>query len=170
MIGRARALWGLTDSPSRQVALDGTSGSAAASSDVLVSFAVGAEAVDFSIVVQSNASASAGVKLDVRVADANTTSSGLRSANATTSVLDTDKSGASLDFAILPEETSVSVRVLVDRAVVEAFVAGGRAVFTQKVVWQDSLVYVASTSGAVANLTVYSMGCGWNDPPYQERP
>ena len=65
------------------------------------------------------------VKLDVRVADANTTSSGLRSANATTSVLDTDKSGASLDFAILPEETSVSVRVLVDRAVVEAFEAGG---------------------------------------------
>ena len=49
-------------------------------------------------------------------------------------------------------------------------IAGGRAVFTQKVVWQDSLVYVASTSGAVANLTVYSMGCGWNDPPYQERP
>ena len=90
---------------SYKVALDGTSGSAAASSDVLVSFAVGAEAVDFSIVVQSNASASAGVKLDVRVADANTTSSGLRSANATTSVLDTDKSGASLDFAILPEET-----------------------------------------------------------------
>ena len=83
---------------------------------------------------------------------------------------------AQASFPILARETALELRILVDRSVVEVFVMGGRAVFTKS--FLPSVLYVPDTHvvlqawGDVAALTlpsveVYSMGCGWTDPPYQ---
>ena len=72
------------------------------------------------------------------------------------------------EFVVLPGETSVNFRVLVDRAIVEAFVMGGRAVTTQTFRPYDQGVpdpRVGLIAGdapmVVREATVWSMGCGW---------
>ena len=70
-------------------------------------------------------------------------------------------------FDVLPDETSLDLRVLIDRSVVEVFVMGGRAT-------QISHDYPAEGDGSgfhllnwgqapvtVSNLSIASMGCGW---------
>jgi S-adenosylmethionine/arginine decarboxylase-like enzyme len=80
-------------------------------------------------------------------------------------------------FHILPGEQHVHVRLLVDRSTVEVFVMGGRVVFSAT--YNPSVLYVPDThvalhawgvSSANASVDVYSMGCGWTDPPYQANP
>ena len=152
--------------------LDGTGGGAASAADVVVALALGDAAARFGLTVQADAGASVGVRLDVEVEDAAAAAdddAGLRPGTATITLIATGKS-TSLAFSVLPGETAVNVRVLVDRALVEAFVADGRAVLTQAIAWEDSTVHVESSTGATADVIVYSMGCGWNDPPYEERP
>ena len=66
---------------------------------------------------------------------------------------------------LLPGETSLSVRVLVDRVVVEAFVQGGRVQFTKSYIppsINDSVVHVfSSVSTSATSVSAWSMGCGW---------
>jgi sucrose-6-phosphate hydrolase SacC (GH32 family) len=67
-------------------------------------------------------------------------------------------------FPILASETSVMVRVLVDRSVAEFFVGGGRAVETLRSYPKagDDRVVITSSSGVVLkNIHAYDMGCGW---------
>lgn len=84
---------------------------------------------------------------------------------------------SSATFPILKEEHDLSIRVLVDRSTVEVFIMGGRVVFSAT--YAPTVLYVPDTHVALhawgvnvgnASADVYSMGCGWTDPPYQPRP
>ena len=74
-----------------------------------------------------------------------------------------------ISFEVLSGETDVSFRVLVDRAIVEAFVMGGRAVATMAFRPLDqgvpdtrvNLIGAAAASLVVKEASVWSMGCGW---------
>jgi hypothetical protein len=74
---------------------------------------------------------------------------------------------ATARFVVLPGETTIDLRVVVDRVIVEAFAQGGRVAFITKnfipLRWQDSCVHIRSNvSGAVASaVDVWAMGCGW---------
>jgi sucrose-6-phosphate hydrolase SacC (GH32 family) len=73
---------------------------------------------------------------------------------------------ATARFVVLPGETTIDLRVVVDRVIVEAFAQGGRVAFTKSFMplrWQDSCVHIRSNvSGAVASaVDVWAMGCGW---------
>jgi len=78
-------------------------------------------------------------------------------------------------FPILKGE-ELSLRVLVDRSVVEVFVMGGRVVFTKT--YNPSVLYVPDTNvvlhawgnSLTASADVFSMGCGWTGQPYQPHP
>ena len=69
-------------------------------------------------------------------------------------------------FPILPGE-DVSVRLLVDRSVAEAFVQGGRAGFIvndNRYTDANSTVTIFNTGAAaitVVNASAFGMGCGW---------
>ena len=75
-------------------------------------------------------------------------------------------------FSLLPNQTEVDVRIVVDRSIVEAFVMGGKVVLTKT--WAgavDSNVQLFSGSGATAvTAEVWSMGCGWDPVPYTDIP
>ena len=81
-------------------------------------------------------------------------------------------------FAIRRGETTLMLRILVDRSIVEAFVMGGRAVLTKA--FNPSVLYVPDTHVAVhawgsaaitvESLDVFAMGCGWASAPYQANP
>jgi sucrose-6-phosphate hydrolase SacC (GH32 family) len=69
-------------------------------------------------------------------------------------------------FTVLKGESEVSMRVLVDRVIVEAFVQQGRAVVTKSFIPPDSansVVHLLSINGSTtaSKATVWSMGCGW---------
>merc|ERR1712151_120514 len=72
---------------------------------------------------------------------------------------------AAKSFPILPGETSLDVRILVDRSIVEFFVSGGRAVYTARYYPEPgsggNIVVVANTDTAFLSAKVYEMGCGW---------
>ena len=73
-------------------------------------------------------------------------------------------------------ETTLDIRLLVDRSIVEAFVMGGRVVFSK--VYSPALLMVPDTHVAIqawgapvfADVEVHSMGCGWTAVPYQTSP
>ena len=81
-------------------------------------------------------------------------------------------------FPILKGETTLDIRVLVDRSIVEAFIMGGRVVFSKT--YNPAVLYVPDTHVAVhswdtsaalsASADVFSMGCGWTQEPYQPHP
>lgn len=80
-------------------------------------------------------------------------------------------------FPILKGETVLDIRIMVDRSIVEVFVMGGRAVFTKS--YNPAVFYIPDTNVAVqawgaaaltASVDVFSMGCGWTNPPYQPHP
>jgi len=81
-------------------------------------------------------------------------------------------------FHILKGETTVDMRILVDRSVVEVFIMGGRVVFSKT--YEPQTMYVPDTNIAlqawgttpldIESLDVFSMGCGWTNPPYQPTP
>ena len=67
---------------------------------------------------------------------------------------------------LLPTETTVSLRVVVDRSTVEAFAAGGRAVVSVRdFPREDETSARIRVESAVAltleNASGWSMGCGW---------
>jgi hypothetical protein len=99
-------------------------------------------------------------------------------ARATTKDQSTGGANFTASFAILPGETSVDVRALVDFSSVEVFVMGGRAAISLSIVpncteaqWTkdkcaagqvQSGVSVSSHSGATMNdLVLYKMSCMW---------
>jgi sucrose-6-phosphate hydrolase SacC (GH32 family) len=80
-------------------------------------------------------------------------------------------------FPILPGERMLDLRLLIDRSTVEVFIMKGRVVFSAT--YNPSVLYVPDTHialhtwGSVAtniSLDVFSMECGWTDPPYQPDP
>jgi len=79
-------------------------------------------------------------------------------------------------FPILSNEKTLTMRFLVDRSIVEVFVMGGRVVFTKA--YNPAVLYVPDTNVAVhawgvaatTSIDVFSMGCGWSNPPYQPNP
>ena len=147
------------------VTLDATRGLAASAADVVVAVRVGPAAVNVSMTVLGGR-----VRLSVALAAA-PKSPGLRSGSATVATVGGEKrSSASSDVALLATETVLDVRVLVDRAVAEFFVAGGRAVFTEIADYADTAVTLAATPAVDADVAVFSMGCGWNATAYNDRP
>jgi hypothetical protein len=74
---------------------------------------------------------------------------------------------ASRTFALAADETTVSLRVVIDRSIVEAFAQGGRAVVTATAYAPATAngagVLVAGFQHAVTviNATAHSMGCAW---------
>ena len=86
---------------------------------------------------------------------------------------------AGASFALRAGATSVTVRILPDRSVADFFVAGGR--WSGTVAWLAkeprgaadstvSLFAAAGSAGVVADVDVWSMGCGWADPSYTDNP
>jgi len=91
-------------------------------------------------------------------------------------------------FQIFKEEREVDFRVLCDRSIVEAFLMGGRAVFSETTddafpgsnnqTWDGDLRYgyptavqiFASGVETIASAVVYAMGCGWVDEPWCAKP
>ena len=72
--------------------------------------------------------------------------------------------GAASPFPILRTETSLQVRVLVDRSVAEFFVAGGRAARAMRwypAVGDSGAAITAWQAGATAVVEAHEMGCGW---------
>lgn len=70
------------------------------------------------------------------------------------------------DFKLLPGEASVALRVLVDRSVVEVFVAGGRATLLGRnyAAVGHTAVHMRAAGPApvlLTNYSVWGMGCGW---------
>lgn len=90
--------------------------------------------------------------------------------------IDAGDRAARVNFPILQGETTLDIRILVDRSIVEVFVMGGRAVFTKD--YNPKLLYIPDTNIALqawgteirASVDVFSMGCGWTNPPYQPNP
>ena len=80
------------------------------------------------------------------------------------------------DLLLNRGETTLDIRLLVDRSIVEAFVMGGRVVFSK--VYAPALLMVPDTHVALqawgapltADVEVHSMGCGWTADPYQTNP
>ena len=69
-------------------------------------------------------------------------------------------------FSVIKGEQSVDLRVLVDRVVVEAFVAGGRATLTSREFGEDGETAVHMLAAGVRpvevkHFAIWSMGCGW---------
>ena len=86
---------------------------------------------------------------------------------------------SSSSFPLRDGATSVTVRILPDRSVADFFVAGGR--WSGTVAWLAkeprgaadstvSLFAAAASTGVVADIDVWSMGCGWADPSYTDNP
>jgi len=76
----------------------------------------------------------------------------------------------STSFTVLANETALSLRIIVDRVLVEVFVQGGRVAFTKSFVpprWQNSAVHLlaqgTTTTMVLNRMHVWSMGCGWVD-------
>ena len=75
---------------------------------------------------------------------------------------------AQFGFSVLPEERELTLRVVLDRSIVEAFAQGGRAVVT-------ATAYAAAANSAVnvvnygkgnvtlVSATAWKMGCAWKD-------
>ena len=75
-------------------------------------------------------------------------------------------------FTLLPNETSVELRVLVDRSTVEAFAAGGRAVVSVRdfPLEAETAARIRNEGAAGTSLVLesargWSMGCGWQAAP-----
>eukprot|EP00035_Acanthoeca_spectabilis_P011596 m.204598 g.204598 ORF g.204598 m.204598 type:complete len:549 (-) comp15394_c0_seq4:139-1785(-) len=67
-------------------------------------------------------------------------------------------------FEVVASEATLAIRALVDRSIVEAFFAGGRAAFTARAYSGEGEtgVRLFSRSGATVQSTiVHEMGCGW---------
>ena len=77
----------------------------------------------------------------------------------------TGSTGPEPCFPILATETTLDVRVLVDRSIAEFFVQGGRVAMTQRGYPRQgdaAVILSASFAGAVVDrFAVYDMGCGW---------
>ena len=89
-------------------------------------------------------------------------------AGASMSGVGTGNGGADVhinSFPILATETTVDVRVLVDRSIAEFFVQGGRAAKTERGYpgqGEATVILGASFAGAVTeSFEVHDMGCGW---------
>ena len=69
------------------------------------------------------------------------------------------------EVVLLKDETTLDVRVLVDRPVVEVFVQGGRGAFVAVSNFSETLasVHLLNRGAAPvhANVSAYGMGCGW---------
>jgi hypothetical protein len=83
-----------------------------------------------------------------------------------TTACGTQATAARHRFAVLGGEQLLSMRVLVDRTIVEAFVQGGRVAYTKlhtPTDWRHSAVHLLSSNGSAvcATAKVWTMGCGW---------
>ena len=67
------------------------------------------------------------------------------------------------NFPLLPNETSVTVRVMVDRSIVEFFAAKGRATDTIRAypVTSQGVSLVSKGHTVQARVEAFEMGCGW---------
>lgn len=150
------------------VVVDGTRGLAAAASDVLVAVAPPAAAFDFTVRAQYDGNETA-VVLSIALGPA--AGDGLRNGTASiTTTGETKPAHAAAAFSLLAGE-ALDLRLLVDRTIVEAFVAGGRVVFTETLEdFAGSLVALSSTAPVAAAVAAYSMGCGWNATAWNDRP
>ncbi len=73
----------------------------------------------------------------------------------------------SAPFRVGADEAELSLRVLVDRSIVEAFAGGGRAVAsTREYPGEDETsvrLWSDRSSVMLSRVEVWSMGCGWED-------
>ena len=177
-----------------RTAVDGS----AASADIVATFTLPDDAsttVSFGVCVLSDpstANVGIGVVVNVSAADSST---GQRTASAWTGLCGPATSWehgyghrTAGSFPIFKDEREVDFRVLCDRSIVEAFLMGGRAVFSQGTngafpgsankTWDGDLRYGYPTAvqifaGGVettASAAAYAMGCGWVDEPWCAMP
>ena len=169
----------------------------AASADVVATFTLPttSAAVSFGVCVLSDpstANVGIGVVANISAADSST---GQRTANAWIGLCGPATGWGhgyghrtTGRFPIFKGEREVDFRVLVDRSIVEAFLMGGRGVFSQGTngafpgssnqTWDADLHHgyptavqiFASGAETMANVAVHSMGCGWVDEPWCARP
>jgi sucrose-6-phosphate hydrolase SacC (GH32 family) len=180
----------VTLTPGSPHTIAGTSGGAAASSDVLMRFRLSEGNATFGLCVLSDAGATLGVAVTIRVvASAGGQRSGLATIGRCGDWLAQGGYHGWMhgEFEVLEDEREVELRVLTDRSIVEAFVSGGRAVLTKNYVYgvpnppaaaathdqagvsearrtdRNTTVHAIALGSEVvlAQATVYSMGCMW---------
>lgn len=105
-------------------------------------------------------------------------SSVISSSSSSSSGKDQDVSSTSIDtIPLFDDESSISVRILADRSVADFFVNGGR--YSGTVSWvspspraaaSSQVTVFSDTPGVTADIDVYGMGCGWENPSYTEHP
>ena len=164
-------------------ALPGTGGGEAASADIDITVSLPAEAVVVGVVVLSNkgyvppgeGATNHGVQITATLTTPQSDGSrtglvNISSHNAAACVPGSkfpceDYRTAQSPLTLLPGETTLRMRVLVDRVVVEAFVQGGRVQFTKSYIpptINDSVVHVfSSVDTSAPSVSAWSMGCGW---------
>ena len=78
---------------------------------------------------------------------------------------------------LFDDEREISVRILPDRSVADFFVNGGR--YSGTVSWvspapraaaASQVTVFSNTAGVTADIDVYGMGCGWENPSYTAHP
>jgi sucrose-6-phosphate hydrolase SacC (GH32 family) len=161
-----------------------TSGGAAASADVELTFHNVHDAATFGACVLVNSTNAGGLGITITV----TNKTGVRMASVAAGECSamsemeleasvTSEGGSAPPFPLFDDESSVTVRITPDRSLADFFVQGGR--WSGTVAWrsktprkaEDSAVVLFSrSSGINADANVYGMGCGWLFPSYTEHP
>jgi len=150
----------------------GTAGGAASSADITITFNQAAPGTEFgACVLGSNATSGLGISITVRATDA------VVVMGSCASLLRNNSAAQRKNLPLLSKDNDVvTLRITPDRSLADFFVQNGRVAGT--VAWQDQLprapqdsaVSLFGTAGVTADITVYTMGCGWNFPSYTENP
>lgn len=124
-------------------------------------------AVTFNTTVMAASGGASGVTLILTVPAASSDEAGSPASRTATAQLSGNVAPTNASpFAILAGETALSLRVLVDRSIVEWFIADGRSAFTARhyPARSDTGVLVTADAAAtVSGVAAWDMGCGWMD-------
>lgn len=152
--------------------------------DMLVSFDIAsvraANASDFGVAVRAQPNTARGADLAVYFNAIESASDGTKTIRWNVTTAGPVPRGVSAPrvsaFKLLNGETTLDVRILVDRPIVEVFVQGGRGAFS----WaQDNFMpnrtavhlFNAGSANVVArNVSVYGMACGWRPDKPKPKP
>ena len=145
-------------------------GGSGAAADIELSLALGGGASSFELRVLGSDAGPEGTTVAVNVS-APPAGGGAREARAavvTAQPRPRSPANEPFSFPLLPAESHLHLRVLVDRSIVEAFFAHGRAAFTERAyppAGQTAIRLAVPKSAAagltVRNVSVHGMGCGW---------
>ena len=119
--------------------------------------------------LSSKTNASATTRLAINVSHARADGSRIGNLTLTGSRRNATGHVVRAGWLMRPSESTVDLRVLIDRSIVEVFAAGGRAVATARdyPMEDDVGAYVWAAAGSeevtFQTISAWSMGCGWEE-------